>query len=58
MCNKVWWICEYFRGSMEMIENDHSYSVKHSKVVCKPEDYFFQTNNGIAGFDGLNMFSE
>jgi hypothetical protein len=42
-----------------MIEKDHSFcSVKHSKAVCTPEDYFFETNDHIAGFDGLNMFSE
>jgi len=53
MCNKVWWIFENFRGSMEMIENDHFiFNAKYSKLVCKPEDYFFQTNDGIAGFDG------
>jgi len=61
MCNKVWWICENFKGSMEMIEKDHFiFSAKHSKLVCKPGDYFSQTNDRapIAGFDGLNMFSE
>jgi len=42
-----------------MIEKDHSFfSVKHSKVVCKPKDYFFQSNDSIAGFDCLNIFSE
>jgi hypothetical protein len=44
---------------MEMIEKDcSSFSVKPSKVVFKLEDYFFQTNDSITGFDGLNMFFE
>jgi hypothetical protein len=23
MCNRVWYVCESFRGPMEMVERDH-----------------------------------
>jgi hypothetical protein len=42
---------------MEMIEKDCSFfSVKPSKVLFKVEDYSFQTNDYITGFDALNIF--
>jgi hypothetical protein len=43
MYNKVWWICENFRGSMELIEKDNSFLVLNTVRLCfkdvsKPED--------------------
>jgi hypothetical protein len=34
MCDKVWWICENFRGSMEMIEKDHSFLMLNTVMFC------------------------
>jgi hypothetical protein len=39
-----------------MVERSHIiFYVQHNNVVCK-HDFFFQAN-GIAGFDGLYLFS-
>jgi hypothetical protein len=64
----VWRICENFRGSTEMIEKDHAFLVLNTVKLCVSLDswtlytndrkHFFQTNDPIAGFDGLNMFCE
>jgi hypothetical protein len=34
MCNKLWWICENFRRSTEMIEKDHSFLVLNIVRLC------------------------
>jgi len=41
-----------------MIEKDHSFLVLNTVSLCVSLKIFFQTNDRIAGFDGLNMFSE
>jgi hypothetical protein len=51
-----------------MIEKDHAFLVLNTVKLCVSLDswtlytndrkHFFQTNDPIAGFDGLNMFCE
>jgi hypothetical protein len=48
--------CKNFRGPMEMIKRIVIFNVQQTLVVRWLED-FFQTN-GIAGFGGLNLFSQ
>jgi hypothetical protein len=41
---------------MEMEEVDHYFQFSAEYGRCSPEEYFIQAN-GIAAFDGLNLFS-
>jgi hypothetical protein len=40
MGNRVWSVCEDFRGPMEIIERDHYFTLQQNRVVCKYEDFF------------------
>jgi hypothetical protein len=43
---------------MELIEKDNSFLVLNTVRLCLSLKISFQTNDPIAGFDGLNMFSQ
>jgi hypothetical protein len=46
MYNKIWYVCENFRGPLKKVEMNHHFQFQHNKVVFKGE-YLFSKQMGL-----------
>jgi hypothetical protein len=50
MCDRVWWVCENFRGLMEMLRRKGTslFKVQQNRVECRLENVFvFRPMGGV-----------